>query len=83
MKSLKYILPILFILLFSFCSNKGQKVKIGLLFDDFKASRWQKEKIYFTEKAEDLGASVIVRSAEGNSDDQLIIAEKMISQGKE
>ncbi len=81
MKILKLVLPVLFILLYSSCIDQDKKIKIGLLFDNFKAPRWKKEQVYFIEKAEELGAEVIVRSAERNPDDQLIIAKEMISQG--
>jgi len=70
-----------FILFQSSCSSNGKKIKIGFLADNFVALRWQKERDYFIEKAEELGADVLVRSAEEKQGDQLAVAEEMIEQG--
>jgi D-xylose transport system substrate-binding protein len=65
------------------CSSRGgdQKPKIGLLMDTLKEERWQKDRDYFVERAAELGAEVLVQSA--NSDDirQNAQAENMITQG--
>jgi D-xylose transport system substrate-binding protein len=80
----KHFIPVLlgfFILLQGSCSSDNKKLKIGFLADNFIALRWQKEKKYFTEKAEELGADVLVRSAEEKQGDQLAVAEEMFEQG--
>ncbi len=62
-------------------ASKSQKPKIGLLMDTLKEERWQKDRDYFVEHANELGAEVLVQSA--NSDDirQNAQAENMITEG--
>lgn len=64
------------------CAPGGsQKPQIGLLMDTLKEERWQKDRDYFVERAAELGAEVLVQSA--NSDDirQNAQAENMITRG--
>lgn len=64
MKILKNLLLVLtiFALCFISCSKensdntKGKKIKIGLSLDDLRLERWQKDRDYFVEEAEKLGA---------------------------
>ena len=49
--------------------------------DDLRLERWQKDRDIFKKAAEDLGAEVIVVSANGDSQKQLTDAENLLSQG--
>ena len=81
MKKIKFVLLFLFVMILVSCNVNSNKVKIGFLFDNYRASRWEKEQAFFIEKANQLGAEVLVSSANGDSDLQLNMAEKMISDG--
>src|SRR5690606_2428596 len=55
------------------------KITIGLSIDDLRLERWQKDRDFFIEKAEELGAEVIVQSANGDDSKQLAQIESMLS----
>ena len=88
MKILKNLLLVLtiFALCFISCSKensdntKGKKIKIGLSLDDLRLERWQKDRDYFVEEAEKLGAEVIYVSSDGNATKQLADIENLIAQ---
>ncbi len=67
-------------LVFSGCAKKDRP-RIGLSLDTLKEERWQRDRDTFIQKAEALGAEVIVQSA--NSDDvrQVRDVEALISRG--
>jgi len=73
---------ILLAALFS-CGKKEEKAqfRIGLSMDTLKEERWQKDRDFFVEAAEKLGAQVLVQSA--NSDDarQVAQCENLLSEG--
>lgn len=50
-------------------SETSKKIIIGFSMDTLKEARWQKDRDIFVKRANDLGAEVIVQSA--NSDDVL------------
>src|SRR5699024_10019178 len=56
------------------------RLKIGLSVVDLSLERWQHDRDIFTERAEDLGAEVIVQSADGDADKQLSTIQNMFSQ---
>lgn len=56
-------------------------VKIGMVLDDLRVERWQKDRDIFVEQAESLGAKVYVQSANGNESVQISQIENMISKG--
>jgi D-xylose transport system substrate-binding protein len=62
-------------------SVSGKKVRIGLSMDTLKEERWQKDRDLFTRRAEELGAEVIVQSADGNDETQVKQAESLFTQG--
>ncbi len=81
MKRLLFYLPVLFLLIFaSGCQNK-RDITIGLLMDSFKQERWIKDRDIFVSKVEDLGGKVLVESAEGDHDQQVDLAKKMVEKG--
>ena len=78
-KILKIIIP--FIVLSISCYEQKSNSKIGFLVDSFETSRWQKDKKYFVEKANELSAEVIVKSANGDDALQYAQAKELIEQG--
>jgi D-xylose transport system substrate-binding protein len=76
MKVFSYLLrTMLLVAIMTSCSNKP---KIGFLMDSLEIERWQKDKELFEEKVEELGGTVLVRIAEGNSPKQLEQAMELI-----
>lgn len=59
----------------------AQDIRIGFSMDDLRLERWQHDRDFFVEKAEELGAEVMVQSADGDSMTQLSQAENLITQG--
>lgn len=60
--------------------NDG-KIKIGLSVTDLSLERWQHDRDLFVKKAEELGAEVIVQSADNDESKQLTQIQNMLSQG--
>lgn len=61
--------------------DSAKKIKIGLSMDTLKEERWVKDRDLFVKRAEELGAEVIVQSAEGKDETQLKQVENMLTQG--
>ena len=61
--------------------GKSGKIRIGFSMDTLKEERWQKDRDIFVKRAEELGAEVIVQSADGKDDVQLRQAESLLTQG--
>ncbi|BAE73451.1 putative xylose ABC transporter periplasmic component [Sodalis glossinidius str. 'morsitans'] len=59
----------------------AKQLKIGMAVDDLRLERWQKDRDIFVSKAELLGASVFVQSANGNEETQMSQVENMINFG--
>jgi len=59
----------------------GEKLKIGFSMDTLKEERWQKDRDLFVKRAEELGAEVIVQSADGNDETQVNQAQALLLQG--
>jgi D-xylose transport system substrate-binding protein len=64
--------------MFNGCSQK--KVKIGLLMDNYEQDRWVRDRDYFIQKAEELGAEVLVEVADGDAARQLEQAQKLLDE---
>ena len=79
MKSL-FISLFLILQLIAFPSM-AKSLKIGLVLDDLRVERWQKDRDIFVAKAEELGAKVYVQSANGNEQVQISQIENMITRG--
>jgi len=58
-----------------------KRIKIGLTMDTLKEERWQKDRDLFVKRANELGADVIVQSADGNDETQVKQAESLLTQG--
>ncbi|KLV26688.1 D-xylose transporter subunit XylF [Niallia circulans] len=61
--------------------TEKNKVTIGLSVSDLTLERWQHDRDFFVEKAEELGANVLVQSANGDEAKQLSQIQNMLSQG--
>jgi len=61
--------------------TKSGKIRIGFLMDTLKEERWQKDRELFVKRAEELGAEVLVQSADGKDDVQVRQAESLLAQG--
>ena len=76
-------LPV-FLLCFSMGrSTSGQTppLKIGYLMDSLKVERWQTDLDTFQKRAKELGAEVLVETAEGDDDLQLQQSQKLMDSG--
>ena len=56
-------------------------LKIGFLMDSLKVERWQTDLDKFQKRAAELGAEVLVETAEGNDEVQLQQAQKLLASG--
>jgi D-xylose transport system substrate-binding protein len=61
--------------------NKTGKVRIGFLMDSLQQERWQKDRDIFIKRAEELGAEVLLQTADGKDEVQLRQAESLLTQG--
>jgi D-xylose transport system substrate-binding protein len=59
----------------------SRKIRIGFSMDTLKEERWQKDRDLFVARAEELGAEVLVQSADGNDATQLRQVEGLLVQG--
>lgn len=81
---MKKIITLCFVLILAFVGSAGamaKTVKIGMVIDDLRLERWQKDRDIFVANAEKLGAKVYVQSANGNEQTQISQIENMISRG--
>lgn len=62
-------------------SKKTDAVRIGFSMDTLKEERWQRDRDLFVSRAKELGAEVLVQSANGDDAVQLQQAENLLSQG--
>lgn len=60
---------------------KPAPVKIALLVDSFQVERWQTDADAFQKRGKELGAEVIVKSADGDDELQLQQAQELIQSG--
>ncbi len=59
--------------------KKLEPIKIGLLLDTLH-ERWQRDRDLFVERAQFLGAKVLVEAAEGDKDKQAQLADKLLGE---
>lgn len=57
------------------------RILIGLSMDTLKEARWQRDRDLFVKRAEELGARVLVQSANSNDSAQISDVEKLITNG--
>lgn len=80
------ILSIFALTLISCTSGKGAKdrnhpIRIGFSMDSLVVERWQRDRDLFVQRANELGAEVMVQSANGNDAVQVRQAENLLTQG--
>jgi D-xylose transport system substrate-binding protein len=59
----------------------SKPIKIGFLLDSLKVERWQTDTQTFAKRAQQLGAQVLLETAEGNDDLQYQQAQKLLDEG--
>ena len=59
----------------------AQHPKIGFSIDDLRVERWTRDRDYFTQAAEKLGAKVFVQSADASEQRQIAQIENLIARG--
>ena len=60
---------------------KKGTIRIGLSMDTLKEERWQRDRDLFVERAQELGAEVLVQAANGDDKVQVQQAENLLTQG--
>src|SRR5438067_8311208 len=60
---------------------QGKHVRIGFSMDTLQQERWQRDRDAFVHRAQELGAEVLVQSADGNDSMQVQQAENLLTQG--
>jgi D-xylose transport system substrate-binding protein len=61
--------------------GKQQSVKIGFLFPNMVSDRYNKEKVYFTQKLQELGGEAMIMSADYDDKKQISQANELIKKG--
>lgn len=63
--------------------NEGQggPIRIGFSMDSLQLERWQRDRDIFVAKAKELGATVLVQSADGNDSTQVQQSENLLTEG--
>lgn len=61
--------------------KKDDKIVIGFSMDTLQEERWKRDRDYFVDRATELGAEVLVQSANSDDAKQISQAENLISQG--
>jgi len=56
-------------------------LKIGLLLDQLREERWQRDRDLFVSRVEELGGKVVVKSADGDPAKQLADANALLDEG--
>ena len=74
------ILFCIIILLLLSC-GKQDKVKIGFLFPNMVSDRYQKEKVYFSQRLQELGGEALVKDANYDDKVQINQAKELINSG--
>lgn len=62
-------------------AGQSKKIRIGFAMDALKQERWQKDRDLFLARAAELGADVLLQTADGNDDTQMRQVESLLTQG--
>ncbi|MBN2807435.1 MAG: substrate-binding domain-containing protein [Prolixibacteraceae bacterium] len=77
-----FVFSVVALLLFTACSNSGaKKVKIGFLIHSTSSSRWQMDIAYVQERADEIGANIVLKDAGGDENLQLKQANELLKEG--
>jgi D-xylose transport system substrate-binding protein len=60
--------------------DKPERIQIGLSMDSLRVERWKRDRDLFTDRARELGADVLVQSADGDAKLQNSQAENLLTQ---
>lgn len=58
-----------------------KRIRIGFAMDALKQERWEKDRDLFLARAKELGADVLLQTADGNDDAQMRQVESLLTQG--
>lgn len=61
--------------------DTAKKIRIGFAMDALKQERWQKDRDLFLARADELGAEVILQTADGSDEAQMKQVESLLTQG--
>ena len=61
--------------------DPAKKIRIGFAMDALKQERWQKDRDLFLARAAELGAEVILQTADGSDEAQMKQVENLLTQG--
>ena len=61
--------------------DRNGPIRIGFSMDSVQLERWQRDRDLFLQRAKELGAEVMVQSADGNDSVQVRQAENLLTQG--
>jgi D-xylose transport system substrate-binding protein len=62
-------------------TNTQRRLRIGFSMDSLQLERWHRDRDVFTRRASELGAEVLIQSADGNDELQIRQAENLLTQG--
>lgn len=62
-------------------AGKNGPIRIGFSMDSLLQERWQRDRDFFVQRAKELGAEVLVQSADGSDAVQVRQAENLLTQG--
>jgi D-xylose transport system substrate-binding protein len=62
-------------------AGEGKRIRIGFSMDSLQLERWQHDRDIFVARAKELGAEVLVQSADGNDATQVQQSEDLLTQG--
>lgn len=80
-KTIYHIVIVMFTSVLFFSCQDGSKIKLGFMVPNYESTRYEKDRDFFTQKANELGAEVIVANAENDERKQFDQAVEMINQG--
>lgn len=81
---MKYIklIPCAYLIVFLVLQGCGKgTVKVGLLMDDYKQERWERDRDILIKKVEELGGKILIESALGDDALQFTQAEELLKKG--
>ncbi len=82
MRAIKFLWVLIALAIFTTsCKHNSEKIKVGILFSSYKASRWALENKYLEEKINELGGELITKITEGDELEQNAQADELFNEG--
>src|SRR6266404_1228157 len=72
---------ILSLVLCSFAAAQSKPVRIGVLMDNLKFERWQRDSEALQKRAHEVGAKITIQDAAGSDETQIQQAQRFLEQG--